>query len=89
MQRQRATRRTGAVAQRLEPRRAAADDHAQPSGCGGRACELAKDLLAIAKLAMPDTFYATDSRCQHARESLARLKKLPRSEQRYLSSSRQ
>ena len=33
---------------------------------------LAIGLLQIAKLAMPDTFYARDSRCQLAREILSK-----------------
>jgi hypothetical protein len=31
---------------------------------------LAKDLLIIAYLAMPTSFFVSDSRCQHAREVL-------------------
>lgn len=46
--------------------------------------QLAKDLLAIAKLAMPDTYYATDSRCQRARRVLQGQEALPKSEARYL-----
>jgi hypothetical protein len=45
---------------------------------------VAKGLLSIAKLAMPDTFYASDSRCQAARRLLNHLGKLPRAERRYL-----
>ena len=45
---------------------------------------LARGLLAIAATMMPDTYYATDSRCQHARNVLARFKQLPKSEQRFL-----
>lgn len=46
--------------------------------------QVAKGLLSIAKLAMPDTYYATDSRCQKARRMLNHLGKLPRAERRYL-----
>ncbi len=45
---------------------------------------ICKGLLAIAKIAMPDTYYATDRRCQRARRMLQHLGKLPRPERRYL-----
>ena len=38
-----------------------------------RARKLARDLIDIAKQAMPDSFLATDSRVLHARETLERL----------------
>ena len=37
--------------------------------------KLATDLLAIAELAMPDTFFASDSRCKFARKSLKNIEK--------------
>lgn len=37
---------------------------------------LARDLLAIAKMAMPDTYFVNDRRCQHARYVLKTVKKL-------------
>ena len=46
--------------------------------------KLAKDLLRIAKVAMPDSYYATDRRCQHARQVLRSIGRLPKSEQRHL-----
>jgi hypothetical protein len=46
--------------------------------------KVAKGLLAIAAQAMPDTYYATDSRCQAARRLLNTLGKLPRKERRFL-----
>lgn len=39
------------------------------------AAKLAQDLLTISKLAMPDTYYASDSRCRFAREILERFGK--------------
>lgn len=40
-----------------------------------RAKKLAKGLLEIAELAMPDTYLATDSRVQYARETLKMFKR--------------
>jgi hypothetical protein len=37
--------------------------------------KLARDLLEIARHAMPGTFFQSDSRCQHARRVLERFKK--------------
>jgi hypothetical protein len=38
-----------------------------------RAAELAQALLDIAEIAMPDTYFETDSRCQMARQTLEAL----------------
>lgn len=40
--------------------------------------KLAKGLLEIAELAMPDTYFQSDSRCKLARKMLKQLKKLKR-----------
>jgi hypothetical protein len=38
-----------------------------------RVVDVLEGMLDIAKLAMPDTYYATDSRCVAARELIAEL----------------
>lgn len=49
---------------------------------------LARDLLSIARLAMPDTYYATDSRCRRARRVLDHFGALPKRERRFLEKVR-
>ena len=38
------------------------------------ACKLARDLLEIAELAMPTTYFNSDSRCKFARNALKKMK---------------
>lgn len=44
----------------------------------GEIRRLARNLLRIAELAMPDTYFTTDSRCRYARAMLTKHKKARR-----------
>jgi len=48
------------------------------SGDEPRLLRMARDLLSIAKLAMPDTYYQSDSRCKRARKIIKELTEMPK-----------